>query len=53
VSRKIALQIDRFLFVDMCSLISYHGDPRMPIKIVFVVLATMVDQKIFFLVDQL
>ena len=52
-SRQIALQINRFLFVKMTSFIPNHGDARTPIKIVFVVFAPMVDQKIFFLVDQL
>jgi hypothetical protein len=50
--RHIALQIDWFLFIDMGSLISYHGHSGMPVKVVLVVLPAVIDEKVFFLVDQ-
>ncbi len=51
--RHIALEIHRLLFVNMGSLISYHGDAGIFIKIVFIVFAAVVDEQVLFLINQL
>ena len=50
--RKIAFHINRSLFVNMCSFFSHHSHPCMSVKIIFVVLSTMIDKEILFLIDE-
>jgi len=50
--RKIALQIDGFLLIDMSSFVPRHGDTCMAIEIIFIVLPTVIDQKVLFLINQ-
>ena len=52
-SRKVTLQVDRFLFVDMASFIPDHGDPRVSVKIVIMVFPAVIDEQILFLIDEL
>jgi hypothetical protein len=35
------------------SLVAHHGDAGVAIEIIFVILATVIDQKIFLLIDEL
>lgn len=51
--RQIAFEIYRFFFVNMCSLIPYHGHSCISVKIVLLVLSAVVDQKVLFFVNEL
>ena len=50
--RHVTLQVDGFVFIGMGSFFAHHGDPRVAVKIIFVVLSTMIDKKILLLTDE-
>ncbi len=52
-SRKVALQVHGLVFVNMGSFIPYHGDAGIFIKVVFIIFAAMIDEKILFLINEL
>ena len=51
--RQVTFQVDGFCFLDVGSLFSCHGNAGMFIKVVFLVLAAVVNQEILFFVNQL
>lgn len=51
-SGKVVLHIDRLLFTDMGSLVSYHGDTGIFIIVIFIVFTAVIDEKILLLVNE-
>ena len=52
-SGHVALYIDRFLFMDVRSLVAHHGDAGETIEVIIAIFASVIDQKVFLLINQL
>ena len=53
LSGHVAFQVNRFVLIDVSPLVSHHGDARIAVEIVIIVLAAMADKEVLLLVDQL